>query len=131
MSFMEWRMGSGTKEAKVEDVEAPVQESMLWICEKCGFKLAGKNDENPSRSLQKLVKKRLSEEGRKRQVRAMVTSCMNICPKGKISACIVHFGNARPSTRFYEFELGKNSEAMAEGLLSKLNETRNDQPSNP
>lgn len=124
MGFLRRGQGTASGDFTIANVEAPVRESMLWICEKCGLKLADKKDENPSRSLQKLVKKNLAEQSRKGEVRSMVTSCMNICPKGKIAACIVHFGKGNPSTRFYEFELDKNSEALAAALLAKLDQTK-------
>jgi predicted metal-binding protein len=75
------------------EVPAPVSQAMILICEKCGKKLSSDNEENPSRSLQQSLKEKIKENGDKGVLRALLTSCMDICPKGEIAVGI-SFSNA-------------------------------------
>ncbi len=98
--------------------EAPVSHKMMWICEKCGFKLVDEETENLARSLQKAVKRKISDDKRKREVRAMVTSCMNICPNKKIAAAIADLKSG--SMTFVEFDYKGNQEETADSLYRRL-----------
>lgn len=102
----------------VIDADMPVQEKMIWICEKCGFKLADDESENPTRKLQKALKSIIGDHKRKREVRAMVTSCMNVCPSRKIAAAIIDLKGQSP--RFVECDFDGDVEKTAERLYKLL-----------
>lgn len=111
--FSKDRQGE-SKSPGVEDAENPVTEKMIWICEKCGFKLADEESENPARKIQKALKRIISDDKRKREVRSMVTSCMNVCPSKKIAAAIIDLKGQGP--RFVEFEISEDAEKTAANL---------------
>jgi predicted metal-binding protein len=73
---------------------APVSNALILICEKCGAKLVGEGTENPSRLLQKALKEKIRADERKGEIRAVVSSCMDICPESKIAIGIARSGNA-------------------------------------
>ncbi|MES2745477.1 MAG: hypothetical protein V4655_08615 [Bdellovibrionota bacterium] len=102
----------------LEESELPVSDKMIWICEKCGFKLAEDETDNLTRRLQKAIKGIVSDKKRKREVRAMVTSCMNVCPPGKIAASIVDLKSG--GARFIEFEYKGDIDKTAEKLYELL-----------
>ena len=77
--------------------EAPFAKAGLWICEKCGKKLGG--DENIAVGFQKRMKKETSLEMGK-QVRVMISSCLNVCPEGKIAMAIVPVNGSGPAEFF-------------------------------
>lgn len=97
-------------------VDSPVSEALILICEKCGKKLSKDSDENPSRVLQGALKERIREEGLKGHVRAVVTTCMDVCPDGEIA-----IGITRPEEKekgeFFTFR-GRVEDAI-EPVLEK------------
>jgi predicted metal-binding protein len=73
----------------MNDVPSPVSEALILVCEKCGKKLVSGDEENPSRTLQTSLKEKIKEEHGKGKFRAVITSCMDICPKDEIAVAIV------------------------------------------
>lgn len=68
------------------ETEAPVEEALILICRKCGEKLQDrKKDENPSRELQHALKSAIKAEFGKRRLRAVLTDCLDLCPKKAIT----------------------------------------------
>lgn len=98
----------------VQKAERPVSDTMIWICEKCGFKLADDENENPARQLQKNLKSLISNDKRKREVRAMVSSCLNLCPEGKMAAALADLkgGQIQFLEVDYEGKPGKAAEKI-------------------
>jgi predicted metal-binding protein len=72
---------------KITSVKPPVTQALILICEKCGKKLS-KSDENPSRTLQGALKEKIKSDGNKGVLRAVITSCMDVCPDGQIAIAI-------------------------------------------
>ena len=94
---------------------APVSEALILICEKCGKKLVGDTDSNPARDLQQELKAKIYEQGLKGQVRAVVTTCMDVCPKNEIAVAI---SPARGGDDFLTLEMNELSGA-ADALLKR------------
>lgn len=82
-------------------VEPPVSTGLILICEKCGKRLKADFDENPSRALVARIKKASREVFAKGQVRAALTSCLDICPEGRISVAIVPTGDHADGARYF------------------------------
>ncbi len=74
---------------------APVQ-TLLLICEKCGKKQVSEDEENPSVKIQRQLKARIKETLQPGMVRAITTSCMNICPINAIA--IGYFDSLQQNT---------------------------------
>lgn len=72
----------------MNDVQPPVSEAIIMVCEKCGKKLASDPENNPSRALQTSLKEAIKSEFGKGKFRAVITSCMDICPKDEIAIAI-------------------------------------------
>ncbi len=100
----------------MKTVPSPVSDALLLICEKCGKKLVGDTDANPARELQQALKERIKQTGLKGQVRAVVSSCMDVCPKGEIAVGVAYAG-ARNS-EFLTLELREVAGAV-EPLLDR------------
>ncbi len=97
--------------------EKPFVKAGLWICEKCGKKLGG--EDNIAVGFQKQMKKETSLEMGK-QVRVMVTSCLNVCPEGKIAMAIIPVNGSGPA----EFLVADPAslDAARVDLIAKLRE---------
>lgn len=98
---------------KINDAEAPVSQALILICEKCGKKLASDSEQNPSRDLQAALKEEIKATGAKGVLRAVVTSCMDICPNGEITVAISRAGSG---DRFYTVE-GGSVEKQRDAIL--------------
>lgn len=62
--------------------------NLVLICEKCGSKLK-QGEENPSLVLKNQLKKRLLEKSLWGPNRVVTTSCLDICPEGKVAVAFV------------------------------------------
>jgi len=119
MDIRKWVKGEGSGAAtRFSSEDTPVSDTMIWLCEKCGAKVSGDRDDNPSRLVQKALKRLVSDNKRKGQIRAMVTSCMNICPSDKIAAGIVDLKGG--STRFVSFEFRQDVDQLAADLYRQI-----------
>jgi hypothetical protein len=71
-------------------------ENLILVCEKCGKKLDGaaaKTGENPAIVLKDWLKKELLKRSLWGSTRVLVTTCMDVCPLGKVA---VAFTSDRP-----------------------------------
>jgi predicted metal-binding protein len=86
---------SGAK-IEIEEIKSPVSETMIFICEKCGRKLdrTDEDGENLARSLQKAIKKESKRTDSKRKVRAVLTGCLDVCPKRAIAIAVGQLSEA-------------------------------------
>jgi predicted metal-binding protein len=100
--------------SKLKKTEAPVRESLILICEKCGKKLSD-SDENPARNLQQRLKEEIKQTFGKGVVRAVLTTCMDICPLGEIA---VGFARTGEANEFYTIEK-KDVEGSLGEILEK------------
>jgi len=82
-------------------VEPPFTTGLILICEKCGKRMKADFDENPSRELVARLKKASKDVFGKRQVRAALTSCLDICPDGRISVAVVPTSPDGGTARFF------------------------------
>lgn len=74
--------------------DPPVEDALILICRKCGEKLQErKKDENPSRELQHSLKSAIKSLYGKHRVRAVLTDCMDLCPKKAIAIAHVDLKN--------------------------------------
>ena len=105
----------GVEAIPFSSAEVPVSRTMVFICEKCGSKLG---DEGVSRSAQKALKQKISEHSRKRELRVMLTSCMNIYPENKIAATLVDLKEGK--TRIVSFEWKSDVEKLASEIYRQL-----------
>jgi predicted metal-binding protein len=85
----------------MHSIDPPVSNALILVCEKCGKRLDSDSDKNPSRQLvsrlKKLAKKRLG----KGEVRALATSCMDVCPDDQVTVAVVTLRGAASNTRFF------------------------------
>jgi predicted metal-binding protein len=70
-------------------VDPPFSTGLILICDKCGKRMKADFDENPSRELVARLKKASKQVFGKGQVRAALTSCLDICPQERVSVAIV------------------------------------------
>lgn len=72
-------------------------ENLVLVCEKCGKKLESSNPAgvsgNPSHTLKDWLKKQLLSKTLWGKTRVVVTTCLDICPEGKVA---VAFTSDRP-----------------------------------
>ncbi len=74
----------------LKHAQPPIDQAWILICEKCGKKLTPDNPEgNPSRALQQTLKEKIFTRFGKGKVRALVTTCMDICPSGEVAVGIL------------------------------------------
>ncbi len=93
------------EQSTLEVVESPFKKALILVCEKCGKK-AGSKDENFSSRLQKELKRSANNRFGKHQVRTVVTSCFDICPKNRVVACILpQSGDGNRSAQFVELRI--------------------------
>jgi predicted metal-binding protein len=82
-------------------VNPPVSTGLILICDKCGKRMKADFDENPSRELVARLKKESKEVFAKGQVRAALTSCLDICPDNRISVAIIPTGGQSEPARYF------------------------------
>ncbi len=75
------------KVAFAVEVESPVTQALVFICEKCGRR-ADKKD-NASYRLASQIKRSAKQSVGKNGVRAVISPCMKICPDDGIAVTIV------------------------------------------
>jgi predicted metal-binding protein len=86
---------------ELSPVASPVTEALILVCEKCGKKLVPEGEENPSKRLQLALKQRIFQTGRKGRLRAVVSSCLDVCPVGEITVAVLAAGEAAEAGRFF------------------------------
>lgn len=96
-------------------VEAPVKKAVVMICEKCGAKLSPEGT-NLSREIQQTLKAEIKGRLGKGVIRAVVTSCLDLCPEGKITVAINHLEENK--TEFLEAD-PENPRAVIDGIFER------------
>jgi predicted metal-binding protein len=100
----------------MQSVAPPVSKALVLVCEKCGKRLDKGDDENPSRKLVSRLKKAAKKSLERGEVRALATSCMDICPDGQVSVAIASMSAA---TRFLTVDLDDVDET-AQRILKEI-----------
>jgi predicted metal-binding protein len=103
----------------MQSIEAPVSNALILVCEKCGKRLDSDFDENPSRRLISRLKKQAKKRFGRGEVRAVLTSCMDICPDDRVSVALVAFRGAASNTRFFAVKLD-DPEETSERILREV-----------
>jgi predicted metal-binding protein len=103
--------------------ESPVTEALILICEKCGKKLAAEGEENPSQQLKAVLKEKIRSVDKKGQWRAVVSSCMDVCPKDEITIAIAWADGQRGGNQFLTLR-GKNADHASEAILAYVEKHR-------
>lgn len=75
-------------DSRINIAASPVTVALIFICEKCGKKIA-RGDDNPSRDLQQDLKALIKERGGKGKIRAAISSCIDVCPRNAIAVAIM------------------------------------------
>jgi hypothetical protein len=113
----------------MEAINPPVSKALVLVCEKCGKRLKS-DDDNPSRALASRLKKLSKKRFGKGEVRALVTSCMDVCPDDQVSIAVTTFqgspagkgaaaGNGLPATRFFTVDVDDVDET-SERILNEI-----------
>lgn len=105
----------------VQPIEPPVNQAMVFICEKCGKRAQG-SDKNPSHRLASKFKRLTKDEFGKGSVRIALTSCMDICPDDQIAISIQPILPDRAAAFFVSDveDLDVSSEALVKTLRRVL-----------
>ncbi|MBC7386271.1 MAG: hypothetical protein H7301_08955 [Cryobacterium sp.] len=102
---------------------SPVSESLLLICEKCGKKLETFDGENPAKILQTHLKETISDRFGKGKIRSVLTSCLDVCPKGELTLAIVRVDRSGAPDTFFTFAPGEPKEQTDEILALAQKQT--------
>jgi predicted metal-binding protein len=103
----------------LEKAAAPVQRTLILICEKCGSKIATQDQlaENPAVTLRQTLKGEIKQRFPKKTMRAVLTGCLDICPEGSISVAVVALAPGDQAPCFYTIPKQKLAQAT-EALLA-------------
>ncbi len=70
----------------IENEDIPWSEKLILVCSKCGAKAAlGPADINPADRIKSDLKLQISQAQKKSQIRSVTSSCLDICPEGRIA----------------------------------------------
>jgi predicted metal-binding protein len=103
-------------------VDSPISTGLILVCDKCGKRLESDFDENPSRELVSRLKKASKGVFEKGEIRAALTSCLDICPRDRISVAIVPTGAGSGATRYFTVK-GSNIEDTSQDILQEARKT--------
>jgi predicted metal-binding protein len=110
----------------VHSIKPPVSTALVLVCDKCGKRMKADVDENRSRRLVARLKKMSRELFEKGEVRAALTSCLDICPRDRLSVAIVSIDN--PSApRFFEVK-ADDIETTSHKILKEIRIGRDPAP---
>ena len=111
-------INSSKKKPVLAAVRSPVEEAYIFVCEKCGRNLDVKGQDDISQDFQKRLKETLKDRLGKKIVRPVLTSCLDLCPKGKIAigiSCV--FGSS--DMAFYEVD-PKDIDTVIEEIVDRF-----------
>jgi predicted metal-binding protein len=111
----------------MQPIDAPVSNALVLVCEKCGKRLDSDFDENPSRQLVSRLKKLAKKRFGRGEVRAVLTSCMDICPDDRVSVALITFKGAASNTQFFTVKLDDPDET-SHRILRQVVGTQNVRP---
>lgn len=99
---------------KIEVVDLGWEETVVMVCTKCGNQFQDSTlQDSPERIKSELKTKAKSELGKK--VRVITTSCLNICPDGKIA---IAKASIKGSSVFSAYAVDPNS--LADELFDNI-----------
>jgi predicted metal-binding protein len=104
-------------ETNLEAVEVPWSSLLISICLKCGKKFDLPQEENPSEVLRQNVKTLINERGLKKEVRVVTSSCLNVCPKERLTV-VASYDHKEPTFKAYTVPPSINEKELLDSLLS-------------
>ena len=107
------------KDSALHPIDPPVSNALVLVCEKCGKRLDSDADKNPSRQLVSRLKKLAKKRFEKGAVRAVATSCMDICPDDQVSVAIITLRGRDKDTRFFTVDVD-DVEETSHRILQEL-----------
>lgn len=105
----------------LKPASASVDTALILICEKCGRKLAGEDGANLAVEFQKELKGEIMSRLGKGVVRAVATSCLDVCPQSQIAMAISRF--APGGLEFFTAQ-PEDLEALIPSLIDSLTSDR-------
>jgi predicted metal-binding protein len=96
---------------RTESISPPVDIALVLVCEKCGSRLARKDEDNVSRRLASRLKKKCKEAFGKKAVRTVLTSCLDVCPEDRVTVAIVPTAGNGAAAQFFEVDVRDVEEA--------------------
>jgi predicted metal-binding protein len=108
---------NSTSKNVLHPMQPPVGRAMVFICQECGQRV-GKSTRNASYELAENLKHAAKREFGKREVRVVLTSCMDCCPEGGISVLLQPVEPGRKSSLVWADVY--EPEASSEALLRRL-----------
>jgi predicted metal-binding protein len=103
-------------------IDPPVSTGLILVCEKCGKRMKGDSDKNPSRKLASRLKKMSRELFDKREVRVAMTSCLDICPPNRVSVAFVPVGRPTATPTFFTVKT-EDIESTSHDILEHARQT--------
>jgi hypothetical protein len=103
-------------------VDPPVSTGLILVCDKCGKRLEADLDKNPSRELVSRLKKGSKALFGKGEIRAALTTCLDICPEERISVAIVPTGAGSTATKYFTVR-PSDIEATSDKILKEARRT--------
>ncbi len=103
-------------------VDPPVSTGLILVCDKCGKRMKADFDANPSRELVSRLKKASRDMFDKGEIRAALTSCLDLCPEDRISVAIVPTGADSGATRFFTVK-ASDIESTSQKILKEARKT--------
>lgn len=79
-----------------EPTPAKWETDVLFVCQRCSSKLPGGLAADGRTSLRQWFKQRLGSVGRQKALRVVETSCLGLCPDGRIAVAIGRELSAEP-----------------------------------
>jgi predicted metal-binding protein len=106
----------------MHSIDAPVSNALILVCEKCGKRLDSDADENPSRRLVSRLKKLAKKRFGRGEIRAVATSCMDVCPDDRVCVALITFRRNASSTRFFTVSVEDEEETSHQILREVASE---------
>ncbi len=94
-------------------IDAPVATALVLVCEKCGKHL-GPDGKNASPHLASKLKRNFKRQLERGAARAVLTSCMDVCPEDRVTVAIIPSGAG--SVRYCEVDV-KDLDAASDAVL--------------
>jgi hypothetical protein len=109
----------------LQTTETPVKQAIIMVCEKCGQKLmptGGESDAlNPALAFQQQMKSEIKQRFGKGVVRAVSSSCLDVCPQGRVTVGIVNADSKNETAKLEFFTVAPEDLTTAkEELLARF-----------
>jgi predicted metal-binding protein len=105
-------------DSALQHVKPSVTRALIFVCDKCGKKLDEIDGDRPSRALASALKHEAKARFGKGEIRAMTSSCLDICPKERVTVCINNLTTG--ATQFMVVKPKKLDQVVAQILDSEI-----------